>query len=58
MKSPGEHQTDSFLRSCAIAILIASLLLAGRNSPAHADKTPVITPVRPIPHHNLQVGDA
>ncbi len=58
MKSPGEHQIDSFLRSCAIAILIASLLLAGRNTPATNNKPPARSPVHSIRDHDLQVGNA
>jgi len=58
MKNQGERQIDSLLRSFAVAILIASLLLAGRNTPANSDKPPVKTPVHSIRDHNLQVGNA
>jgi len=58
MKSPGKHQIDSFLRSCAIAILIASLVLAGRNTPANNNKPPARSPVHSTMDHNLQVGNA
>jgi hypothetical protein len=58
MKYLGERQIDSLLRSCAIAILIASLLLAGRNTPANNDKPPARAPVHSIKDHNLQVGNA
>jgi hypothetical protein len=58
MKYLGERQIDSLLRSCAIAILIASLLLAGRNTPANNDKPPARVPVHSIKDHNLQVGNA
>jgi|HubBroStandDraft_2_1064218.scaffolds.fasta_scaffold16739_6 hypothetical protein len=58
MKSSGKHQIDSFLKSCAIAILIASLLLAGRNTPVNNNKSPARPPVHSIRDHNLQVGNA
>jgi len=58
MKSQGERQIDSFLRSCAIAILIASLILAGRNAPANNEKPPARSPVHSIRDHNLRIGNA
>jgi len=58
MKYQGERQIDFYLRSFAVAILIASLLLAGRNTPPNNVKPPVKTPVHSIRDHNLQVGNA
>jgi hypothetical protein len=58
MKSPGEQKLDSFLRTCAIAILIASLLLARRNTPANNEKPPARPPIHSVRDHNLRVGNA
>lgn len=58
MKNPGERQIDSYLRTFAFAILIASLILAGRNAPAHNNKPPVRIPIHNIRDHDLQVGNA
>jgi hypothetical protein len=48
---------DAIFRTFAIAILIASLILAGRNTPANNDKLPK-SPVHSTRDHNLEVGNA
>jgi len=58
MKNQGEYNLDSFFKSCAIAILIASLLLAGRNTPPNNEKPPARSPVHSARDHNLRVGNA
>jgi hypothetical protein len=58
MKNPEEHQIDSYLRTFAIAILIVSLILAGKNTPPNTDKPPSKSPVHSIRNHDLQVGNA
>jgi hypothetical protein len=57
MKTKGQLNIDAIFRTFAIAILIASLILAGRNTPANNDKPPK-SPVHSAREHNLQVGDA
>ena len=57
MKDTGQSPTQAFLRTCAIAILIASLLLAGRNTPANNEKSPR-SPLHSIRDHDLRVGNA
>jgi hypothetical protein len=54
MKNPYIH---AVFRTFAIAILIASLILAGRNAPANNDKAPK-SPVHSSRFHNLRVGNA
>jgi hypothetical protein len=48
---------DAIFRTFAIAILIASLILAGRNTPANNDKPPK-APVHSPRDHSLLVGNA
>jgi len=57
MKYPGQSDKEVFFRTCAIAILIASLILAGRNTSANNEKTPK-SPVHSTKDHNLQTGNA
>jgi hypothetical protein len=38
MKDPAKTKTENFARSCAVIVLIASLLLAGRNASSTNDK--------------------
>jgi hypothetical protein len=57
MKYPGQSDKEAFFRTCAIATLIASLILAGRNTPASNEKAPK-APVHSIKNHNLQTGNA
>ena len=38
MKDPAKTKMESIARSCAIIVLIASLLLAGRNASSSNDK--------------------
>jgi hypothetical protein len=58
MENPGQPKLDAFLKTFAIAVLIASLILAGRNSPANNDKPPIKTPVHSTKNHHLQTGNA
>ena len=51
------QERDAIFRTFAIAILIASLILAGRNTPPNSDKPPK-SPVHSTRDHNLQVGNA
>ena len=57
MKNTRRSELDAFLKTCAIAILIASLFLAGRNTPANTGKPPK-SPVQSTKDHNLRVGNA
>jgi hypothetical protein len=58
MENPGQPRIDALLKTFAIAVLIASLILAGRNTPPNNDKPPVTTPVHSIKSHHLQTGNA
>jgi hypothetical protein len=58
MKDPGEYKIDDFFRTFAIVILVASLILAGRNTPANNDKPTIKTPVPSTKSHHLQTGNA
>jgi hypothetical protein len=51
------QERDAIFRTFAIAILIASLILAGRNTPPNNDKPPK-SPVHSARDHNFQVGNA
>jgi hypothetical protein len=57
MKYPGQSEKDAFLRACAIAVLIASLILAGRNSSANNEKPPKF-PIHSTKNQDLQIGHA
>lgn len=57
MKNLGYPNMDAIFKTFAIAILIASLILAGRNTPANNDKPPR-SPVHSTKDHNLEVGNA
>ena len=57
MKKPGQSDKETFFKTCAIAILIVSLILAGKNTPPNNEKSPV-SPIHSTRNHNLQAGDA
>lgn len=54
MKNPDR---EAFFRTFAIAMLIISLILAGKNTPPNNEKPPK-SPVHSTRDHNLQVGNA
>jgi hypothetical protein len=57
MKDTNQPSIDAFLKTCAIVVLVASLLLAGRNTSGNNDK-PSKSPVHSTKNHNLLLGDA
>jgi len=57
MKDSGQLKIEAFLKTCAIAVLIASLILAGKNTAPNNEKAPK-SPVHSTKNHNLQVGNA
>jgi hypothetical protein len=57
MKSTRQTNIDAFFRTCAIAILVASLLLAGKNTPPNKGKSPK-PPANSTRDHKLQIGNA
>jgi hypothetical protein len=57
MKNPEESNLDTFFRTFAVAVLVVSLILAGRNAQENSEKHPGI-PIHSIKNHNLQIGNA
>ncbi|HEV3412576.1 MAG TPA: hypothetical protein VG101_08855 [Puia sp.] len=57
MKDTIQPNLDSFLKTCAIVVLIACLFLVKRNTPDNNNK-PSKSPVHSTKDHNLQVGNA
>ncbi len=57
MKETTSSYTDTTLRTCAIVVLIACLLLAGRNTQPNNEK-PQRSPVQSTKDHSLRVGNA